>query len=61
MFAGRQPDWLSFNAAGYHRRSGMFACEIGGDKRGGLKGSMQHWLAVCPPEFQIPMFFVAVD
>jgi len=29
--------------------------------RGGLKGSMQHWLAVYPPEFQIPMFFVAVD
>ena len=26
--------------------------------RGGLKGSMQHWLAVYPPEFQIPMFFV---
>ena len=31
------------------------------DNRGGLKGSMQHWLAVYPPEFQIPMFFVAVD
>jgi len=31
------------------------------DKSGGLKGSMQHWLAVYPPEFQIPMFFVAVD
>ena len=29
--------------------------------RGGLKGWMQHWLAVYPPEFQIPMFFVAVD
>ena len=29
--------------------------------RGGLKGSVQHWLAVYPPEFQIPMFFVAVD
>ena len=35
--------------------------EIASDKRGGLKGSMQHWLAVYPPEFQIPMFFVAVD
>ena len=34
---------------------------IGNDKSGGLKGSMQHWLAVYPPEFQIPMFFVAVD
>ena len=31
------------------------------DNGGGLKGSMQHWLAVYPPEFQIPMFFVAVD
>ena len=31
------------------------------DNAGGLKGSMQHWLAVYPPEFQIPMFFVAVD
>jgi hypothetical protein len=31
------------------------------ENRGGLKGSMQHWLAVYPPEFQIPMFFVAVD
>ncbi|HXQ36303.1 MAG TPA: hypothetical protein VN843_19985, partial [Anaerolineales bacterium] len=27
---------------------------------GGLKGSTQHWLAVDPPEFQIPMFFEAV-
>jgi hypothetical protein len=27
---------------------------------GGLKGSTQHWLAVYPPEFEIP-FFVAVD
>jgi len=35
--------------------------EIAGDNPGGLKGSMQHWLAVYPPEFQIPMFFVAVD
>src|SRR6202030_3670675 len=31
------------------------------EKRGGLKGSMQHWLAVYPPEFEIPTFFVAVD
>ena len=31
------------------------------DKRGGLKGSTQHWLAVYPPEFEIPTFFVAVD
>jgi hypothetical protein len=31
------------------------------DNPGGLKGSMQHWLAVYPPEFQIPMFFVAAD
>ena len=35
--------------------------EIASDNAGGLKGSMQHWLAVYPPEFQIPMFFVAVD
>jgi len=35
--------------------------EIASDNPGGLKGSMQHWLAVYPPEFQIPMFFVAVD
>ena len=41
--------------------SAMSHFEIAGDKRGGLKGSMQHWLAVYPPEFQIPMFFVAVD
>ena len=31
------------------------------DKRGGLKGSMQHWLAVYPPGFESPTFFVAVD
>jgi hypothetical protein len=31
------------------------------DKPGDLKGSMQHWLAVYPPEFEIPTFFVAVD
>ena len=36
-----------------------FVRDVG--NRGGLKGSMQHWLAVYPPEFQIPMFFVAVD
>ena len=35
--------------------------EIASDNPGGLNGSMQHWLAVYPPEFQIPMFFVAVD
>jgi hypothetical protein len=29
------------------------------DKWGGLKGSMQHWLAVYPPEFEIPRFVVA--
>jgi hypothetical protein len=28
---------------------------------GGLNGSTQHWLAVYPPEFEIPTFFVAVD
>ncbi len=28
---------------------------------GGLKGSMQHWLAVYPPESEIPTFLVAVD
>src|ERR1700719_1848051 len=38
---------------------GYFRIDVG--NRGGLKGSMQHWLAVYPPEFQIPMFFVAVD
>jgi hypothetical protein len=31
------------------------------ENRGDFKWSMQHWLAVYPPEFQIPMFFVAVD
>ena len=31
------------------------------DKPGGLKGSMQHLLAVYPQEFEIPTFFVAVD
>jgi len=31
------------------------------DKSYGLKGSMQHWLAVYAPEFEIPTFFVAVD
>jgi hypothetical protein len=31
------------------------------EKRGGLKGSTQHWLAVYPPEFEIPTFFVAFD
>src|ERR1700676_2814480 len=35
--------------------------KIGPDERGGLKGSTQHWLAVYPPEFEIPTFFVAVD
>ena len=32
-----------------------------GENPGGLKGSMQHWLGVYPPEFEIPTFFVAVD
>jgi hypothetical protein len=27
--------------------------------RGDLKGSTQHWLAVYPPEFEIPRFVVA--
>ena len=40
-------------------RKGLAPIDI--EKSGGLKGSMQHWLAVYPPEFQIPMFFVAVD
>src|SRR5207245_496905 len=31
------------------------------ENAGGLKGSTQHWLAVYPPEFEIPTFFVAVD
>ena len=47
------------------RREGFATSGVAGwidvDKSGGLKGSMQHWLAVYPPEFQIPMFFVAVD
>jgi hypothetical protein len=30
------------------------------DKCGGLKGSMQHWLAVYLREFEIPMFFLGV-
>lgn len=29
------------------------------DKAGDLKGSMQHWPAVYPPEFEIPRFVVA--
>jgi len=32
---------------------------IGPEKRGGLKGSTQHWPAVYPPEFEIPRFVVA--
>jgi len=28
-------------------------------RRGDLKGSTQHWLAVYPPEFEIPRFVVA--
>ena len=31
------------------------------EKSVGLKGSTQHWLAVYPPEFEIPTFFAAVD
>ncbi len=31
------------------------------DKSGGLKGSTHHWLAVYPPEFETPKFFVGVD
>ncbi len=31
------------------------------EKWGGLKGWMQHWLGVYPPEFEIPTFFVDVD
>ncbi len=31
------------------------------ENRGGLKGSTQHWLAVYPPEFEIPTFFAAFD
>ena len=48
--------------------SSLYTSDIAGlgekpvsDNPGGLKGSMQHWLAVYPPEFEIPMFFVAVD
>ena len=41
--------------------TGRVMSRIDVEKSGGLKGSMQHWLAVYPPEFQIPMFFVAVD
>src|SRR5580693_8822898 len=29
------------------------------EKRGGLKGSTEHWPAVYPPEFEIPKFVVA--
>jgi hypothetical protein len=29
------------------------------DNPGDLKGSTQHWLAVYPPEFEIPRFVVA--
>jgi hypothetical protein len=31
------------------------------EKPGGLKGSMQHWLAVYLRESEIPTSFVAVD
>jgi len=34
-------------SASHHRSRN----EIGNDNPGGLKGSMQHWLAVYPPEF----------
>ena len=50
-------DWIT----GRKTRLPERALQIGVENRGGLKGSMQHWLAVYPPEFQIPMFFVAVD
>jgi hypothetical protein len=54
--ASRPPITVAKSA--YHHQSHT---EIASDNPGGLKGSMQHWLAVYPPEFQIPMFFVAVD
>jgi hypothetical protein len=34
---------------------------IGPDERGGLNGSMQHLLAVYPPESQTPKSFAVVD
>src|SRR5215470_9714471 len=44
------------------RKGAVFeGTRIAPEKRGGLKGSTQHWIAVYPPEFEIPTFFVAVD
>jgi hypothetical protein len=31
------------------------------DEMGDLKGSVQHWLAVYPLEFEIPTFVAGVD
>ena len=36
---------------------GRYPIQIKGDKRGGLNGSMQHLLAVYPPESQNPKSF----
>src|ERR1700730_10708944 len=37
------------------RNVGISGKPVSGN-RGGLKGSTQHWLAVYPPEFEIPRF-----
>jgi hypothetical protein len=53
--------------AGFHTsdRCCQTALHVGSrsvpDKRGGLKGSMQHWPGVYSPEFQSPTFFWDVD
>src|ERR1700680_1130285 len=44
-----------------HSRCGSMASARGPVKSGGLKGSTQHWLAVYPPAFEIPTFFVGAD
>jgi hypothetical protein len=39
----------------------LLEIRIGPDKRGGLKGSMQHLLAVYLLEFEIPKSFLDAD
>ena len=52
---------LDSNSAFRRTRAKRLRLEIPPEKRGGLKGSKQHWLGVYLPEFEIPTFFVVVD
>ena len=71
MIQVRQPKtlaWASGRAVSSSSVSGLRTADLAmrsqgphDDNPGGLKGSTQHWLAVYPPEFEIPTFFVAVD